>query len=51
MRSDEVKRGGGGLTVELVGRDVRLECACGFVIQQLARDAIAARCPKCGRRW
>jgi hypothetical protein len=39
------------LTVRLRGRDVELECACGFTLTQPLRAAIEERCPKCGRRW
>ena len=39
------------LAVRLVGRDIELTCACGFVLTQPQRAAISARCPKCGRGW
>jgi hypothetical protein len=39
------------LRVRVVGRDVQLECACGFTLRQERRGPIAARCPRCRKSW
>jgi hypothetical protein len=39
------------LTARVVGRDVLLECACGFTLRQELRAVIEERCPRCARWW
>jgi len=39
------------LTLRVVGRDLLIECRCGFMLTQPLRAAIAEQCPKCRRGW
>ena len=39
------------LTVRIAGRDVELECVCGFQLTQRNRDQIPERCLRCWRKW